>query len=382
MTPAPSVITVVLVDDHEMLLETLARALGREPDIVVAATAGTVADGLAAIERVAPDVAVIDYQLPDGDGAAMARQVTASWPGVTVVMLTGSDRPGAVFEAAQAGCAGYLEKTKAPSELVRVVRSVHAGVRELPHDRLSELPTLDQLVVHYQPIVDLHTEAVVGFEALVRWQHPTRGLVGPAEFMGLAEQTSFVLDIDAAVREVACGQAAQWNSRFASSPPRFMSVNVSGREVQQPDFPARIERTLERAQLEAPLLVVEITETFLVREPEDCNRRVQELKDLGVRIALDDFGTAYSSLSYLQRFPIDIIKLDKSFTDDLPDGARALSLVQALSRFAADMGAVTEAEGIETQAQADCLKARGWEIGQGYHYARPMSASAIEPLLS
>jgi EAL domain-containing protein (putative c-di-GMP-specific phosphodiesterase class I) len=375
-------IRVVVVDDHEMLLDSLVRAIDREPDITVVAAATTMTDGLRAVRELEPQVVVMDYLLPDGDGATAALRIREGWPQVRVIMLTGADMDAAVFEAARAGCAGYLEKTAAPAELVRMVRSVHAGTHEFPAGQLGRLPRIDELVVYYQPIVDLTTAAIKGFEALVRWSHPTRGLVPPAEFIGLAEQTTLIADIGARVRKEASGQAAEWNRRFTSDPARFMSVNLSGRELALPDLASRIGLELQDTGLDPANLVIEVTETFLVGEAEDNTRRLGELKELGLRIALDDFGTGYSSLGYLRRFPIDVIKLDKSFTDELPHGDRGLRLLDAVGRLAADMSAVAEAEGIESAEQVDCLCSLGWELGQGYYFSPPVDADAITAMLA
>jgi EAL domain-containing protein (putative c-di-GMP-specific phosphodiesterase class I) len=296
-------------------------------------------------------------------------------------MLTGSGSPTAVFEAAQAGCVGFLDKTGPPADLVRVVRSVGRGGIELPRGELDRVPPMDQLVVHYQPIVNLMTEAIVGFEALVRGNHPTRGLILPGEFIHLAEQTSLIVDIDRRVREEALHVAAEWIRRFPTTPRRFMSVNLSGRELMIGGLARRIGDAIAAANLEPADVMIEVTETFLVGDVETCSRRLHEVSNTGVRIALDDFGTGYSSLDHLRRFPINVIKLDKSFIDDLPDGGRALKLVEAVRRMADDVGALTEAEGIEHAAQASCLRDAGWCYGQGYHYFRPQSAESIEGLL-
>jgi len=375
-------IKVVVVDDHEMLLDGLVRTLDRQPDITVSASATTIATAMDAIDAHAPHVVVMDYHLPDGDGASAARRITQRWPTVRVILLTGSNNDAAVFEATQAGCSGYLEKTRGPEALVGMVRRVHAGVSELPLDQLSRLPRLDELVVHYQPIVNLATTDIVGFEALVRWAHPTRGLVAPDAFIALAEKTSFIIDIDEHVRQQACRQAADWNRRFTHRPARFMSINLSGRDLQLPDLTSRIQRTLDETSLDASELTIEVTETFLVADAQESARRLTELSQAGIRIALDDFGTGYSSLGYLQKFPIDVIKLDKSFTDELPWGARGLRLVDAVGRLATDMSAITEAEGIETEEQAACLRSLGWELGQGYYFAAPQDASSIGGLLA
>ena len=376
MTNLSPSIRVALVDDHEMILETLVRAVSRERDMSVVATASTVAEGIASIDSAGPDVVVFDYSLPDGDGATAAFQVSYLWPDVKVIILTGSDRDGAVFEAARAGCAGFLEKTRPASALVEMIRQVHAGVVQIPVERLQELPTPDQLVLHYQPVVDLTSRDVVGFEALVRWDHPNRGVLPPSDFLPLAEKTSLIVDIGETVRLAALRQAVEWK---ASRPdqPLTMSVNLSGRELHLTDLAARIDRVLGETGLQPDEVVIEVTETFFVEADSEHSRRLHEVKDLGVQIALDDFGTGFSSLSYLRRFPIDIIKLDRSFTVGLPGDAKAERLVDSIGHLASDMQAVTQAEGIETAEQASILLSLGWQLGQGYYFARPLDADSV-----
>jgi EAL domain-containing protein (putative c-di-GMP-specific phosphodiesterase class I) len=206
-------------------------------------------------------------------------------------------------------------------------------------------------------------------------------MVPPNDFIPLAERTSRIVEIDEEVRRQACRQAVAWHEAFPRPEPLFMSVNLSGRELSAPDLPTRIARLLEEAELDPTALMIEVTETFFVRTDEENVRQLGRLKDQGIRIALDDFGTAYSSLGYLQRFPVDVIKLDKSFTDDIPGGARGLRLIEAVGKLARDMGAIVEAEGIETQEQADALLELGWDLGQGYLYSRPVAAAAITDLL-
>ncbi|MGH9056127.1 MAG: EAL domain-containing protein [Acidimicrobiales bacterium] len=371
-------IRVVLIDDHQMVTESLARLLGDQDDMAVMAQAGTVKDGLAAIKRHRPDVVVMDYQLPDGDGASAARQIIATWPDIRVVMLTGSDVEEAVFSAIQAGCSGFLDKTEASGRLAQMLRQVHAGATLVPQEQLGRLPSTEQLVVHFQPIVELATGSTAGFEALVRWEHPERGLLPPSEFIGLAERTGLVTDIDDRVRHVACRQAVEWARRFPATPPRYVSVNVSGRELRLNDLTDRIAKSIEETGIQPSGLVLEITETFFVGDAHDTARQLNAVKDLGIKLALDDFGTGYSSLGYLRSFPIDIIKLDKSFTDELPYGQRGLRLLDAVGRLAADMDALTVAEGVETAQQAACLHSLGWNLGQGYYFSPPLPPDAIE----
>jgi EAL domain-containing protein (putative c-di-GMP-specific phosphodiesterase class I) len=160
-----------------------------------------------------------------------------------------------------------------------------------------------------------------------------------------------------------------------------MSVNLSGRELQLPDLTHRVQSTLAQTNLDPTALMIEVTETYLVQDDPEAARRLAQLSQLGVRIALDDFGTGYSSLAYLRRFPIDIIKLDKSFTDELPHVERALTLLDAVGRFATDLGATAETEGIETSEQAECLASLGWQLGQGYYFGRPWDSSETDELL-
>lgn len=364
-------IRLVVIDDHELVLQSVIRMLDGERDLAVVASAGNVTAGLQAVREHLPDIVVVDYQLPDGDGPGAARAIRAAWPQIRVILLTGSGGGAAAFEAERAGCVGYVEKTGAVTDLIDTIRRVSAGDYGGLDDHTHRLPQPTDLVVHYQPIVDLGTEAVAGYEALVRWQHPRLGLVPPADFIALAEQTTLIVDIGERVRHDACHQAAAWAEGHHADPARFISINLSGRELVLPDLTARVRRVLEETGLAPHLLVVEVTESFFIADSDEHTRKLSDLKDLGVRIALDDFGTGYSSLAYLRRFPIDIIKLDKSFTDELPHGARGLRLVGAMGQLASDMGAVTEAEGIETAEQAACLLSLGWELGQGYYYGRP-----------
>jgi EAL domain-containing protein (putative c-di-GMP-specific phosphodiesterase class I) len=383
VTAAPDQpIRVLLVDDHEMLVESLVRLLRAETDIDVVGVAytGEAAVGFALTHQV--DIIVMDYGLPDFDGATAAKRILEARPEMQVILLTGSRAGFAAFEAARAGCAGYLEKTRAIDDLIALVRAVHEGLSQSLDGELERLPSIDELSVRYQPIVDLATTRIVGFEALVRWEHPTRGLVAPSDFIPLAEHTSLIIDIGTRVREIACQQTAEWQRRHPRAADVFVSVNLSGRELALVDLASRIESTLETSGLDARSLIVEVTETFLVDNADANARRLQELREMGVRIALDDFGVGYSSLDYLRRFPIDIVKLDRTFTEELPDGERSLRLVDAVGQLSASMGAVAHAEGIETLKQADCLRALGWPLGQGYYFSRPVAAMDAETLLS
>ena len=239
-----------------------------------------------------------------------------------------------------------------------------------------------ELRLHYQPIVDLRTDEVVGFEALVRWQHPTRGLVPPIAFIPLAEETGLIVPLGRWVLETACRQAARWHQsavRRGQSPP-FVSVNLSARQFVQADLVEHIAATLEATGLEPGTLELEITESVVMDRSEVGIRALRQLRALGVRLVLDDFGTGYSSLAYLKHLPLDTIKVDRTFVAGLEEAADR-SIVDAVVAIAHGLGLGVVAEGIETERQADRLRELGCDLGQGYLFARPLPADRIGAFL-
>jgi len=376
----PQQVRVLIVDDHELVAESFARVLRDEPDMSVVGTAATVAEGLTAARSLDPDVVLLDYQLPDGDGVSAAKKLRME-SAAKVIILTGSGNAAARLAASGAGCAGYIEKTMASNGLADVVRRVHSGEVMIPQDDFAALPSLDQLALHYQPIVDLHTEAVTGFEALVRWLHPRRGLLPPGEFIGLAEETGFIKEIGGWVLAEATSQLARWQRDYPRQPPLEMSVNLSVRQLDQPDLTPIVAELVDAANI-GGTLVLEITESVMLDASEGVVNTLQTLRSLGASIALDDFGTGYSSLAYLRRLPIDVIKIDKCFTDDLPHGSRSVLLAETICSLGRELNLMTIAEGIETVEQADCLRSMGQLWGQGFYFFRPKPAGDIEAILA
>ena len=235
----------------------------------------------------------------------------------------------------------------------------------------------------YQPIVDVATARPVAVEALVRWRHPSRGELGPGAFLPAAERSEVIHELGAFVLEAACRQAAAWNALCdRHGRPRLqVNVNLSGRELEAPELIDRVRRSLDANHLPAAQLCLEVTESVLIDDVDACVRQLTALKDLGVQLAVDDFGTGYSSLSAVHRFPIDVLKLDRSFIEALGNGGQAEAISGGIVLFARTVGLTTVAEGIETpahhQAAVDC----GYDHAQGYHYARPMPAQAFTALL-
>jgi diguanylate cyclase (GGDEF)-like protein len=238
-----------------------------------------------------------------------------------------------------------------------------------------------ELRLHYQPLVDLATERIVGLEALIRWQHPTRGLVQPLSFIPVAEETGLIVPIGRWVIDTACRQARQWLDERPES-PLVMSVNLSPRQVASPTLVDDIRDTLVRTGLPPDHLELEITESVLLDEGPDSGTTLRAIRELGVRLVLDDFGTGYSSLSYLRRLPLDTIKIDRSFVDGIDVDGSNLPIVQAVISLAHGLGIEVVAEGIETAAQSERLRQLVCDRGQGFYYARPQPPEALGTLLA
>ncbi|MBW3668241.1 MAG: EAL domain-containing protein [Actinobacteria bacterium] len=235
--------------------------------------------------------------------------------------------------------------------------------------------------LHYQPLVSLETVSVVGLEALVRWRHPERGMMPPAEFIPLAEETGLILPLGRWVLEEACRQLHEWQELYPSPVPLVMTVNLSARQFQQPDLCGQVAEAMAKTGIDPKQLCLEVTESVMMDDVESATIMLRRLKELGLCLAIDDFGTGYSSLSYLKRFPVDFVKIDKSFIADLGEGAVDSEIVRAVIRLAAAVGMRTVAEGVETEEQLRRLRNMGCPLVQGYYLARPQPADAIDALL-
>ena len=238
----------------------------------------------------------------------------------------------------------------------------------------------DQFVVHYQPVVSLATGALVGVEALLRWEHPTRGLLRPAAFMDVAEETGAIIPIGAWVLETACRQAREWQLQYPDQ--HFaLSVNLSPTQIFQPDVIETVRGSLERSGLAPESLVLELIEDVVIKDVDAASARLGQLKNLGVRLAVDDFGTGYSSLNYLRSLPFYILKIDKTFIDDITVDPTILAVGTLIVDLAHTLGLRTVAEGVERPEQAAALRQLKCHAAQGYLFSRPLPASQIETLI-
>jgi len=238
-----------------------------------------------------------------------------------------------------------------------------------------------EFVLHYQPVIELETGRINGVEALIRWVHPERGMVQPLEFIPLAEETGLIVPIGRWVLEQATRYAVELQERFPMDPPFHMAVNLSARQLARPEIVDEVRELLEETGLPASTLVLEITESMVMQDMELAIERLKQLKQLGVLLAIDDFGTGYSSLNYVRRFPVDILKVDKSFIDEVNEGGESSALTAAVIELAGILNLTPVAEGIERPDQLERLMELKCDLGQGYLFARPLEPDALGALL-
>jgi len=379
-------VMVINVDDFRVVNDTMGHEVGDELLIAVAKRLSGVLGGHGTVSRLGgdefgavvvgvPDVAQVERLASlVVDASEEPYQVGGSV--VSVHLRCG------VATTAHAGTAKdllsqadvALDAAKASTERWRRYEVVlHAEVI----DRMQLRTDLDRayaenaFVLYYQPIVDLRTTRTVGFEALLRWPHPTRGMVSPAVFIPIAEESGLIVELGAWVLRTAVAGAADWQRLNPAETP-YVSVNVSVRQFRTPGFVDLVFQELDRAGLRPHLLTLEITESLLLGEHEEIATGIARLRQAGIKVSIDDFGTGYSSLSYLHRVPVDTLKLDKSFVDTIATSDRQLGLVTGIIQLAETLSLDVVAEGVETPVEEQLLTAAGCTFGQGFLFARPM----------
>jgi diguanylate cyclase (GGDEF)-like protein/PAS domain S-box-containing protein len=353
--------------------DTVAR-LGGDEFVILLHQVTEEADALLMAERVAQQ---------------FGRPFTLNGRDVVVTASVGIALEAAGHEAADsllrnADVAMYRAKTTAQGRHVVFEASMHSDALmrlELESDLRHALER-GEFRVHYQPIISLRSGRIVEAEALVRWLHPTRGLVAPSDFVPIAEETGLIVPLGQWVLEQACRQAAVWQAAHPTDPPLTMSVNLSPRQFQQPTLVEQVIRALNEAGLAPGSLKLEITEGVAMRDAEATIIVLERLKQLGVLIAIDDFGTGYSSLAYLRRLPLDVLKIDRSFVTGAGENQEDTAIVRAIISLAHSLELTITAEGIETTRQALLMQSWGCERGQGYYWSQPVDTAMFTTILA
>jgi diguanylate cyclase (GGDEF)-like protein len=285
---------------------------------------------------------------------------------------TGYDHPDNILRDADIAMYRAKDNGKARYEMFDTLMHTRAvALLQLEND-LRRAIERQEFRVFYQPIISLETDQIAGFEALVRWEHPERGLVAPAEFIPLSEETGLITEIGHWVLHEACRQTRQWQT--ALQRPLMVSVNLSGKQFVQPNLIEQIKHILQETDFDPRWLRLEITESVVMENAEAAASMLLQLRDLGVHLSIDDFGTGYSSLSYLHRFPVTTLKIDRSFISRMGEGDENSEIVRTIMTLASNLGMEVVAEGVETEEQLSQLRVLKCEYGQGYLFSRPVNA--------
>jgi len=393
---APVWVVALDLDHFKFVNDTLGHLAG---DRLLKAAAGRIAGAVERSDTVARTggdefVLVLPGRADVEEAAATVRAVLAALAHPLVLegqelVLTGSagvaafpsDGSDAAALVQHAEVAMYRAKDLGRNTVQFYTPSMNARARErlALEVALRGALTHNEFELYYQPQVDLNTGSVVGVEALIRWRHPSMGMVRPDRFINLAEETGLIVPIGAWVLQTACRQNRDW--QHAGYGPLRIGVNLSARQFAEPGLARQIARVLEDTGMAPHELEIEITESLVMEDVEGAIRTMAELKTMGVKLSIDDFGTGYSSLSYLRRFPVDVLKIDRSFVHDLACSEDAAALVSAIIELARGLGMRVIAEGVETEAQLDYLRRRGCDEVQGHVYARAEPGPAVEALL-
>lgn len=283
-----------------------------------------------------------------------------------------------------ADVAMYIAKARGKARAVEYEPSLaRAALNRMELERDLQV-ALDekQFVVHYQPVIMLESGAVHSLEALVRWNHPSRGLIYPADFISIAEQSGLIVDLGRWVLQQASRDARRWQVHYPSTPMMQISVNISGRQLQRSALVGEVMDAVDAAGLDPQTLILELTESVLMADTAPVAATLQELRSRGIRLALDDFGTGFSSLGHLRDFPVDIIKMDRSFVAGIGNGLADGAILRAIIGLASSLGLMTIAEGIERAEQLAALNAMGCQAGQGFYLSKPLEHDAMDDLLA
>jgi EAL domain-containing protein (putative c-di-GMP-specific phosphodiesterase class I)/CheY-like chemotaxis protein len=404
---------ILVIEDDELIRETLLQLLESQTYRVIVAQNGRVGVQMALSES--PDLILCDVQMPELDGYEVLRTLRQNSQAATIpfIFLTAQGAKADFRRGMELGADDYLAKPFTKAELLGAIASrlskrqtitqpltaalqqAEARLNDLVNDSTTtssvcpEKLALEALLrralaqgefqVYYQPQVNIATGKIIGAEALVRWQNPDRGIISPAEFIPLAEETGLIIPIGEWVLLSACAQAASWLDTGFS--PFRISVNLSARQLSDPALKARIVQILETTGLEPANLELEMTESALVENASVAGTTLNELKALGIRIAVDDFGTGYATLGYLKQFAFDSLKIDRIFVRNASEDPQNAAITTAVILLGHSLNMTVIAEGVETEGELAFLKENQCDIMQGYLFSRPQPAPIFENFL-
>jgi diguanylate cyclase (GGDEF)-like protein len=295
---------------------------------------------------------------------------------------TGTEEPEALIRDADAALYRAKDHGRGGYEIFdEVMRSRVIEHMQTENDLRRALQRAE-FVVHYQPVVRLQDRSIASMEALVRWDHPERGLLGPLAFIPVAEESRLIVPIGRWVIEQACRQAAAWQELRPDSAPVAVAVNLSARQLADPEVTAHIERSIEANGIEPSTLWLELTESTLLEDTAYVERTLGALRRLGVHLVLDDFGVGFSSLGYLKRLPLSMVKLDRTFVENVTNSPNDAAIVRAVSEMSETIGIGVIAEGVETEEQVRVARELGCGYAQGFHFAEPVPADQVRSLLA
>jgi EAL domain-containing protein (putative c-di-GMP-specific phosphodiesterase class I)/FixJ family two-component response regulator len=397
---------ILVVDDEEVNRDICSRRLERSGFEVSCA-----ASGPAAIEAMAAgnfDLVLLDHMMPEMSGVDVVKRLRD--PGldgrpasdIAIIMLTAVTESARIAEALDSGADDYITKpVDYPVALARIRCQLqkretlcalqrneehHALVGRRQRERENELRCAlanHEFEVFYQPRIRLNDGAICGFEALVRWRHPLRGLVPPDEFIPVAEASGLILEIGQVVLREACRQTQLWQQQFPRQPRLDIAVNLSACQCAEPGFVARVAQVLRDTSLPPQCLHLELTESLLLDDMDEARKVLVDLKAMGIGLKIDDFGTGYSSLRYLRELPFDTLKIDRSFTMALHlDRPESAEMVKTILTMARNLHLDVIAEGVERAEHVSELRRLGCEFGQGFYFSRPVTADEIGRLLA
>jgi diguanylate cyclase (GGDEF)-like protein len=354
-------------------VDTLARFGGDEFAILLSGIVDTT-DAVRVAERIHEEL-LLPFDLDKNSAFATASIGIA-------LSSSGYDRPEDILRDADTAMYRAKENGKARYEMFDQGMHARAVSRLQLESDLRQAVEQKQFCVYYQPIIALETGRLSGFEALVRWNHPRRGIISPVDFIPVAEETGLIVPLGRWVLEESCTKIRHWQQKSPSHRALSLSVNLSGRQVSQPDLVDQIKQALHDSKLSPHCLKLEITESVVMENAEAATIMFKQLRALGVQLSIDDFGTGYSSLSYLHRFPLNYLKIDRSFVSRMTTADDNSEIVRTIATLAHNLGMEVIAEGIETEEQHQQLKALGCEYGQGYLFSRPVDDRGAEHLLA